>query len=216
MLTALELSIAFPEMVPRARARIRELKELTRHWDDCFTAVSWAPGLYEVDPRLPERYEDLGNPNQWPVESISASSKWFWIQVVRCYRRNDDQVKELEMLTEYVRLVKYGPKLGEKRDLAAIKAIPIESLYSFSSKGKRGNVICPLHSESTPSFHIYRDSNTFHCFGCGAHGDSIAFYMQLHQVNFLTAIKALGGEDEHNGQSSQEGSTNQVGQDRDW
>jgi len=30
---------------------------------------------------------------------------------------------------------------------------------------------CPFHEDSTPSFTLYPD-NTFHCYGCGAHGDS--------------------------------------------
>lgn len=38
----------------------------------------------------------------------------------------------------------------------------------------RGNyavTACPFHEDSTPSFTLYPD-NTFHCYGCGAHGDS--------------------------------------------
>ncbi len=44
---------------------------------------------------------------------------------------------------------------------------------------------CPLHQDRTPSFVVYEASNAFHCFGCGAHGDSIAFVKALFNVPFL-------------------------------
>lgn len=31
---------------------------------------------------------------------------------------------------------------------------------------------CPFHADDTPSFALYPSRNDFHCFGCGAHGDS--------------------------------------------
>ena len=33
--------------------------------------------------------------------------------------------------------------------------------------------LCPFHQEKTPSFHVDAARQTFHCFGCGAHGDVI-------------------------------------------
>lgn len=32
--------------------------------------------------------------------------------------------------------------------------------------------ICPFHEEKTASFSVCVSTNTFHCFGCGASGDS--------------------------------------------
>lgn len=40
---------------------------------------------------------------------------------------------------------------------------------------KGGFICCPFHSEKTPSCKIYTDTNTYHCFGCGQHGDIIDF-----------------------------------------
>lgn len=31
---------------------------------------------------------------------------------------------------------------------------------------------CVFHADSTPSMAVYPSNNTFHCYGCGAHGDS--------------------------------------------
>lgn len=49
---------------------------------------------------------------------------------------------------------------------------------------------CPFHSEKTPSCVIYKD-NSFHCFGCQAHGsNAIDFVMKLG-CNFNDAVKEL-------------------------
>lgn len=50
---------------------------------------------------------------------------------------------------------------------------------------------CPFHSEKTPSFFLYPQSNTFHCFGCGKHGDSISFLMDIESIDYVSAIKSL-------------------------
>ncbi len=52
---------------------------------------------------------------------------------------------------------------------------------------------CPFHGEKTPSFYVYPDH--FHCFGCGAHGDAIAWTMRTQRMNFAEALGHLGAED---------------------
>lgn len=50
---------------------------------------------------------------------------------------------------------------------------------------------CPFHREKTPSFHVSPARRTFHCFGCGAHGDVIKFLMMSDGMTFMDAVKAL-------------------------
>ena len=52
-----------------------------------------------------------------------------------------------------------------------------------------GNIHCPFHADSTPSLHIYPDH--FHCFGCGAHGDSIDWLMMIDGMNRDEALAVL-------------------------
>lgn len=59
-----------------------------------------------------------------------------------------------------------------------------------SSRGRLRVGLCPFHIEKTPSFTIYPD-NRFKCFGCGEHGDSIAFIMKTEGCDFITAVKKL-------------------------
>jgi hypothetical protein len=66
------------------------------------------------------------------------------------------------------------------RDLfAAVKGIPIESVIreyyadlTLESAGRDLVSKCPLHDESTASFHIYTEKNRWHCFGACAKGGS--------------------------------------------
>jgi hypothetical protein len=53
---------------------------------------------------------------------------------------------------------------------------------------------CPLpgHDDRTPSFTINPDRQTFHCFGCHAHGDVIDFVRTYHGLGFKDTLAYLG------------------------
>lgn len=51
--------------------------------------------------------------------------------------------------------------------------------------------LCPFHKEKTPSFIVTPARNTYHCFGCGAGGDSISFIMELEGLSFPEAVEIL-------------------------
>ena len=51
--------------------------------------------------------------------------------------------------------------------------------------------LCPFHKEKTPSFHVSRDKQLFHCFGCGASGNLAQFVMRVEGLDFLEALKLL-------------------------
>lgn len=51
--------------------------------------------------------------------------------------------------------------------------------------------LCPFHSEKSPSFAVCPDKGFYHCFGCGAHGDAIAYVMQAHGLTFVEAVRNI-------------------------
>ena len=58
--------------------------------------------------------------------------------------------------------------------------------------GRQWKGCCPFHGEKTPSFHVYEDH--YHCFGCGEHGDAIAFVMKSQGAAFMEAVEQLAAE----------------------
>lgn len=56
-----------------------------------------------------------------------------------------------------------------------------EVLAHYGFTVQRGGMLCPFHSEKTPSFKVY--PNSFYCFGCGAGGDVIRFVSMLFEIS---------------------------------
>ncbi|UIJ43781.1 AAA family ATPase [Sphingomonas cannabina] len=59
-----------------------------------------------------------------------------------------------------------------------------------------GNMVavCPFHPDKNPSLVLFKDQ-TYHCFGCGAHGDVIDFVAGTQHLSISESIRFLtGGE----------------------
>jgi DNA primase len=50
---------------------------------------------------------------------------------------------------------------------------------------------CPFHTEKTPSFTVSPTRQTYHCFGCGAHGNVIDFLIEMDRLSFVEAVEEL-------------------------
>lgn len=74
-----------------------------------------------------------------------------------------------------------------RTDLVAL----IGEYVSLKQRGASFVGLCPFHSEKTPSFHVRRDRQFFHCFGCQEHGDALAFLMRLDGLTFPQAARWL-------------------------
>ena len=51
--------------------------------------------------------------------------------------------------------------------------------------------LCPFHGEKSPSFIVSASRQTYHCFGCGVHGNAIGFLMEHSGMGFLDAVRDL-------------------------
>lgn len=58
-------------------------------------------------------------------------------------------------------------------------------------RGRTYTGLCPFHNEKTPSFHIYPETQSFYCFGCGAGGDVISFVKKINNLDYPEAVKLL-------------------------
>lgn len=76
-----------------------------------------------------------------------------------------------------------------------LERVSLESVVSKHVKlTKRGNRLvglCPFHKEKTPSFYVSEDKGLYHCFGCKASGDAIAFLRETENLDFMEAVKQL-------------------------
>ena len=65
------------------------------------------------------------------------------------------------------------------RELENARAVPIQNLMGVKITKAKQHVVCPFHSDRSPSMVIYPD-NSWYCFGCNAHGDNaIDFCIEL-------------------------------------
>ncbi len=85
--------------------------------------------------------------------------------------------------------------LNDDFTLELKNANPIDSVISsYVQLKKRGrNLICncPFHSEKTPSFTVFLDTQSFYCFGCGAGGDIFTFVMKAENLDFMEAVRLI-------------------------
>ncbi len=67
----------------------------------------------------------------------------------------------------------------------------ISSYVNLKRRGRNLVGLCPFHSEKTPSFTVYPDSQSFYCFGCGAGGDVITFIKKIENLEYVEALRFL-------------------------
>lgn len=66
------------------------------------------------------------------------------------------------------------------------------SIYvPLKKRGKTFQSCCPFHDEKTPSFHVYTDSKTYCCFGCGVFGDAVDFLHEYLGIDKFEALKSV-------------------------
>lgn len=68
----------------------------------------------------------------------------------------------------------------------------ISAYVPLKKAGRNYKGLCPFHSEKTPSFIVFPDSQRWHCFGaCGTGGDVVSFVMKRENLSFGEALKLL-------------------------
>jgi len=67
----------------------------------------------------------------------------------------------------------------------------VSQFIEIKKSGANFKACCPFHGESTPSFVISPAKQIYHCFGCGAGGDSIKFVMEHEKLSYPEALEKL-------------------------
>jgi len=67
----------------------------------------------------------------------------------------------------------------------------VGSYIELKKAGGNFKAPCPFHDEKSPSFVVSPQKQIFHCFGCGAGGDSVKFVMEYEKLNYPEALEKL-------------------------
>lgn len=67
----------------------------------------------------------------------------------------------------------------------------VSNYIELKKSGANFQARCPFHEENSPSFVVSPQKQIYHCFGCGAGGDSIKFVMEYEKLNYPEAIEKL-------------------------
>jgi DNA primase len=82
-------------------------------------------------------------------------------------------------------------------------------VVALQKSGKSLKGLCPFHNERSPSFYVFRETQTWHCFGCNKGGDVFSFVQEQQGLDFHETLQYLAEKagvlvEEHSGGNAEE------------
>jgi len=132
------------------------------------------------------------------VEALSsASERWVMTELIKEWtlphlRLINGHIVRLDRLQSLMLNIPRRRQVSDA-DITEAREVPVGTIVEVSLKqsGHRYVGHCPLHDDSSPSFHVYPDTNSWYCFGCKRGGDTIAFIRLRDGLSFRDAVDYL-------------------------
>jgi len=78
-------------------------------------------------------------------------------------------------------------EVKQKTDIASV----VSQYITLKKAGRNLVGLCPFHGERNPSFFVYPEQQSWHCFGCNTGGDVFSFLMKKENLDFGEALRLL-------------------------
>ena len=78
-------------------------------------------------------------------------------------------------------------EVKQKTDIVEV----VSRYVSLKKAGRNLAGLCPFHSEKHPSFFVYPEQQSWHCFGCNTGGDVFSFVMKKESMDFGETLHLL-------------------------
>jgi len=157
-----KIIIAFDNDANRSgqKAAVKLAGRLSKHGLYKRISILRLPDNADINSSYHEGFGKYVRQNLYKFSETKAGKKWYEMDSKK--KKVNDNTNQM---TEKVKSAK------DKNIVSVFKSIFGNKIIYEFPRGYKTQ--CPFHDDARASFHIYTDTNSFFCFGCHAHGDTI-------------------------------------------